>query len=167
MTCCKLNRLLSLLALVTLLWGCGDSTGPGTGLAGTWRFNFTDLTGHLFNVHLACRDLSLNFSIAAPDSFFTGTQTGSAVLTCTAGTAALERPISSNTIYDGHLSGSTVTFRFMPAINAYDSGIYGTQFGTRHGNTIAGTAGLTLTNGSPQIDVNGKFTARKLRDASP
>ena len=148
-------RILSV-CLLSFLAACGDSTGPSNAsLQGTWRFSYSNLTGAFQGATVTCGGGPFDFSITQTGSTFSGVQVSSARVTCSVqGTTVVDELIASETIVNGQISGSNVTFRL--------GSLAGQHSGTVTGTSMTGNAQWVFVEGNTTLTLNGNFSAAKL-----
>lgn len=145
---------LAVVATLPLTACSGDSsTGPeNVEISGTWQFTFGTMSGSLLGVVVNCNSDPFDFQITQTDVTFSGLQVGESELTCVAqGQVLSSGPVNSETIVDGEVDGSTVTFRF--------GSLQGLHTATVTGNAMSGTAEWTVTNEGLTLSLSGSFTA--------
>ena len=143
--------------LLAVAVACGDSSsGPETpSVAGTWRFSFSNMSGALQGITVSCNAAALDFALAQTGNTFSGPQVGAGRLTCTAaGETVIDDLIGSETIVNGMINGSTVSFRL--------GTIPGQHNATLSGGSMTGTASWTFTSENVTLTLNGQFTAVRL-----
>ncbi len=151
-----MNRFLLLTITLGVLACGGDATGPkNASLAGTWRFNYTGMSATVQGATFSCTAGPLDFNITQNGSAFSGSQVGSGAISCTApGQDPLNDVISGETIINGQVSGSGVSFRL--------GSIAGQHVGTVIGSSMSGTAQWIFSEGSMTLTLSGQFAATKL-----
>lgn len=140
----KISRLVVLAAL-SLLTSCGDSTGPaGEPLTGTWLYSVPDITLGLQR----CSITDLVLTLQQTGDRFTGSTSGG-TSTCSSGQP---QPIASFPVTEGSIRGNLVTFN-----------IAGTEVrneGTLSGNTVTGTAMFSDEFGQAALSAEFVMTRR-------
>lgn len=149
---------LPILALALLL-GCGGSDNnvvpPATLVSGTWRFNYTNMTGQLQGLPVTCTPVSLDFSITQGLFTFSGVQVGTGTITCsTVAGVVTERVITRETITEGQIDGNTIVFRF--------GGIPASHIAVVTRTAINGAAQWVLSAANVTLILNGQVHAARL-----
>jgi hypothetical protein len=144
-----------MLVLLLPLFACGDdSTGPEENLNGTWRFSYSNMTGSYIGITVTCTVTAVDVTLTTSGNTFSGIQQGTGRLTCTGGGQTLaDSQIAGETIVNGQINGSTVTFRL--------GSINGQHTGTITGTSMTGTAQWIISSGNVSVTLNGQFTAAK------
>jgi len=144
---------------LALLLGCGGANNnvvpPEDLVAGTWRFNYTNMGGSLQGLPVTCTPVTLDFSITQGLFTFTGVQVGSGTITCsTAAGVVTNRAITQETITRGQIDGRRIVFRLgqIPGSHTADVGP----------TSISGVAQWVLTAGNVLLILNGQFSATRL-----
>jgi hypothetical protein len=150
-----MTKRLAYLVLVLSSGACSDSTGPETtAIDGTWRFNYTDMTGSFQGTTWICDLDTADFVITQTGSSFYGDQIGSARMTCSAGgRAVVDELVGDETIENGQVLGRDVTFRL--------GTISGQHSGRISGSSMSGSAQWVMTSGSSSVTLNGRFEAER------
>jgi hypothetical protein len=132
-------------ALALAACGGGDSTGPTvTGIGGTWSFAWHDMSATVSGVALSCSVTNVRMTLTQSGESFTGTQTGTATMTCSAnGQQELTEPVGGERILDGTVQGAAVSFHLAT--------IPGLHTGTLSGNGMSGDATWTLDLGGGEV----------------
>ena len=144
---------------LALLLGCGGANNnvvpPEDLVAGTWRFNYTNMGGSLQGLAVTCTPVTLDFSITQGLFTFTGVQVGTGTLTCTtSGAVVTNRAITQETITNGRIDGRTIVFRL--------GQIPGSHTAQVDRNTIIGTAQWVINVNNVTLVLNGQFSAARL-----
>lgn len=147
-----------LLFASTLLAACGSDspTGPSDAqIAGVWRITWSNLTGSLEGTGVSCAWLA-NFNITQTGTTFSGVQTATGTLTCTAQGegVVLSEQIDAETIVSGTIDGNSVTFRL--------GSIPSNHTGTVSGTSMSGMASWTFQDLDFVLQLQGNWTAAKL-----
>ena len=144
-----------MLALLLPLFACGDdSTGPDENLEGTWRFSYANMTGATLGINVTCSVNTVDFTLTRSGSTFSGIQQGSGRIVCNSAGQTTDSQVAGETIVNGQINGSTLTFRL--------GTIPGQHTGTMTGNSMTGTAQWIYTSGNLTVTLNGQFTAAKI-----
>lgn len=150
-------RRLPFALLLAVAVACGDSSsGPDTpSVAGTWRFSYSNMTGPFQGITVSCNATALDFTLSQSGNTFSGAQVGAGRMTCSAqGEELIDGVIGSETIVNGTINGSNVSFRL---------GTFQSQHsGSISGGSMTGTATWTITDGNLTLTLNGQFTAARL-----
>ena len=151
--------MLALLLFVPLsLTACSDDDDPSgleSNLNGTWRFSYNNMTGAVLGLTVACNVTAVDFNLTTSGTTFSGVQTGTGRLTCTlAGQPYVDTPFAGETIVNGQISGSQITFRL--------GTLTGQNTATVTGTSMTGTAQFIVTQGNQSVTLNGQFTAAKI-----
>jgi hypothetical protein len=145
-----------MLVLLLPLFACGDdSTGVEDNLNGTWRFSYSNMTGSYIGVTVSCNVSALDAVLTVTGNTFSGIQQGTGTMNCTIAGQSQQFALSGNTIVDGQINGSNVTFRLGTTAG-------GQHTGTVTGTSMTGTAQWVITQGNQSITLNGQFTAAKI-----
>lgn len=150
----------ALLALT--LAACGGDSGtsptptPTANVAGTWRFSWNSLNGTFQGTFVQC-SAQLNMSLTQTANTFSGTQAAPlGRLTCSAGgVQVLDEPIGGETLVNGQINGTAISFRLGTVNGPHNGTIAGTSMS---GN---GTWNIPQTVGGVLV-LNGEWTAVKL-----
>ena len=146
-----------ILLLIAATLSCGgDSNGPKTpSLTGTWRFSYSSMTGTFDGVTVECAATALDFTLSQSGNSFSGVQANLARIFCLRqGTAIVDTNLDQETLVNGSISGSTVSFQL---------GILGgPNAGTVTGSSMSGTAQWNFLSGNVPVTLTGPFTAAKL-----
>jgi hypothetical protein len=145
-----------LLLLICVACSSDGPTGTSTSaLNGTWRFTFTNMSGVSLGGTVTCTATLIDFRLTQSGSRFSGVQVGSGRITCSGqGDVIVDEPVDSETIVNGRINGSNVSFRL--------GSVPGQHTGTVSGSSIPGTATWEFTEGTETTTLNGQFTAARL-----
>lgn len=142
-----------------LLAACGggdDSNGPSTtGLGGTWRFAWPAMTGTVNGNALSCNVSGVTMVLVQTGATFSGTQSGSATMTCSAnGQQVISQAIGGETIVNGTISGANVAFEL--------GSIPGPHTGTLAGTSMSGGATWSIDlGGGTVVTMTGSWNAAR------
>jgi hypothetical protein len=149
--------MLALLLFVPLsVTACSDDddpTGLETSLNGTWRFSYNNMTGTLLGIPVSCSAAAVDFNLTTTGTTFSGIQVGTATGSCTLAGQTTQQVLSGETIVNGTISGSTITFRL--------GTLAGQNTATVTGTSMTGTAQWIYALNNQTITLNGQFTAAK------
>lgn len=110
------------------------------------------MSGMLEGVQFSCTAGSMDFSITQTGGSFSGVQTGTGRLVCsTASEIVVDTFISGETIVNGQITGSSLTFRL--------GSIDGAHSATVSGTSMTGNAHWLFEDGPT---LSGQFTAVKM-----
>jgi len=144
---------------LALLLGCGGANNnvvpPEDLVAGTWRFNYTNMSGSLGGLSVTCTPVTLDFSITQELFTFSGVQVGSGTITCSSVAGVVtNRVITEETITRGQIDGRTIVFRLGQIPGSHTAEVTRTS--------IIGTAQWVLTVGGGTLILTGQFSAARL-----
>jgi len=147
-----------LLLIVVAAVACSGKglIGPWTpSIAGAWRFSYSGMSGALQGVTVTCTTGALDFTLTHSGTAFSGVQLGSSRVMCSAqGTTVVDAVLNAETIVNGTINGSSISFRL--------GTVPGQHTGTVSGTSMSGTARWLFTEGNTTLTLNGQFTAAKL-----
>lgn len=151
-----MKRLLLIVFGLGLSACAGDATGPkDASVAGTWRFSYSNMTGALQGITVSCSGGPFDFSVTQSGSTFSGVQVGLANLVCTSqGQTLFSQSVAGETIVNGQVTGSSVTFRL--------GSIAGQHTATVSGTSMSGSAQWIFADASTSLILSGQFTAARM-----
>lgn len=149
--------LASCLALGTAACG-GDGVTDSDNtpsVVGTWQFNWNSLSGTYDGITVTCRS-ALNFTLSQTGTTFSGIEaTPIGFISCDAlGEEIINATVSDETIVNGQLNGTNVSFRL--------GSVNGNHTGTVSGTSMtgSGTWNIPQTVGGNLV-LTGEWTAAK------
>jgi hypothetical protein len=137
---------LAALALATVLVaGCGESTGPGTELSGTWTLTHSGISNGGESCSIAGTTMVINQS----GSVFSGTYSGG-IVACGGDVIGV---LGNGIIVDGRISGSDIEFNL-------DNNTWHNE-GTLSANGMSGTVAVVANVGGEVFQGTGNFEASR------
>ena len=141
-------RRLFILAAITTLAACGDSTSPGPNLGGSWLYSVSNLTSG----SVTCSSSGTTLSITQSGATFSGSYSGG-TLTCLTPSGSSSGLIGTGAVVSGSLSGNAVSFDL-------DTGDWHNS-GSISGGSMSGSVTVRLTISGTTFVLSGNFGAAR------
>lgn len=143
-----MRKLLPLIAVAVLAACGGDSSGPGTSVAGSWLYSVSNLSSG----SLTCSSSGTTLSITQSGSSFSGSYSGG-TLTCITPSGSSSVAIGGGAVVSGSISGNSVSFN-LDTSDWHNSG-------TITGGSMSGTVTVHLTVDGTTYTLTGNFGAAR------